>query len=54
MKIIFMLAILAAMLTMPTVFGAAQNPVVSVSTPVMAQDAPGNIANSSVEGPVRQ
>jgi len=38
MKIIFMLAILAAMLTIPTVFGVSPNPVDSASSPVMAQD----------------
>jgi phosphatidylserine decarboxylase len=38
MKIIMMLTILAVMLTMPTVFGAPQNPIVSASIPVMAKD----------------
>jgi phosphatidylserine decarboxylase len=38
MKIILMLAILIVVLTMPTVFGAPQNPIVFASTPVMAQD----------------
>ena len=38
MKIILILAILAAMLTIPTVFGVPLNPTVSASTPVMAQD----------------
>jgi phosphatidylserine decarboxylase len=38
MKIILMLAILVAVLTIPTVFGVPQNPIVPVSTLVMAQD----------------
>jgi phosphatidylserine decarboxylase len=38
MKKILMLAILVAMLTIPTVFGVPPNPIVSASTPVMAQD----------------